>query len=69
MLIEQRNKFSVGDTVEVFGPNTSIQNFKIEYIKNSDGNEVNSASHAQEIVKINVPFDVCENDIMRIKIS
>ncbi len=68
-IIEQRNKFSVGDTVEVFGPNTSVQKFKIEYIKNSDDESVSSASHAQEIVKINIPFDVFENDIMRVEIS
>lgn len=67
--IEQRNKFSVGDTVEVFGPNTSVKEFKIEYIKNNDGNYVDSASHAQEIIKIKIPFDVFENDIMRVKIS
>ena len=67
--IEQRNKFSVNDIVEVFGPNTSVQQFKIEYIKNEDNEYVDSASHAQEIVKIKVPFDVCENDIMRVQIS
>lgn len=68
-VIEQRNKFSVGDTVEVFGPKTSVQTFKIEYIKNSDEENVDSASHAQEIVKINIPFDVSTSDIMRVKIS
>ena len=68
-VIEQRNKFSVGDTVEVFGPKTSVQTFKIEYIKNSDEENVDSASHAQEIVKINIPFDVSASDIMRVKIS
>ncbi len=67
--IEQRNKFSTGDEVEVFGPDTSIQKFKIEYIKNNDGELVDSASHAQEIVKIKIPFMVNKNDIMRVKIS
>ena len=68
-VVEQRNKFSIGDTVEVFGPNTSIQKFKIEYIKNDKNEMVNSASHAQEIVKIKIPFDVCKNDIIRVEIS
>lgn len=67
--IEQRNKFSIDDEVEVFGPDTSIQKFKIEYIKNNDGELVDSASHAQEIVKIKIPFMVNKNDIMRVKIS
>ena len=68
-VVEQRNKFSIGDTVEVFGPNTSIQKYKIEYIKNDKNEMVNSASHAQEIVKIKIPFDVCKNDIIRVEIS
>ncbi len=68
-IIEQRNKFSCGDIVEVFGPNTSIQKFKIEYIKNNDNELVDSASHAQEIIKIKIPFNVNKNDIMRVEIS
>ena len=68
-VVEQRNKFSVGDEVEVFGPNTSVKSFKIESILNDEDEYVFSASHAQEIVKIKVPFDVCENDIIRVKIS
>lgn len=68
-VVEQRNKFSVDDEVEVFGPNTSVKSFKIESILNDEDEYVFSASHAQEIVKIKVPFDVCENDIIRVKIS
>lgn len=67
--IEQRNKFSVGDIVEIFGPKTSVKEFKIEYIKNDDNENVDSATHAQEIVKIKIPFNVFANDIMRVKIS
>jgi putative protease len=68
-VVEQRNKFSVGDEVEVFGPSTSVSSFKIESILNDKDEYVFSASHAQEIVKINIPFEVCENDIIRVKIS
>lgn len=67
--VEQRNKFSVGDTIEVFGPNTSVQKFNVEYIINSAGEKAESASHAQEIVKIKIPFKVQENDILRVVIS
>lgn len=68
-IIEQRNKFNIGDIVEVFGPKTSVQKLKIEYIINSDNMKVESASHAQETLKINMPFDVYEGDIIRVKIS
>ena len=67
-LIEQRNKFSVGDTIEVFGPHTNTQKFNVEYIINSDNERVDSASHAQEIVKIKIPFKVEKNDILRVEI-
>lgn len=68
-IVEQRNKFSVGDEVEVFGPELEVKTFKIESIINSDEDSVDSASHAQEIVKIKIPFEVHENDIIRVKIS
>lgn len=67
--IEQRNKFSVGDTVEVFGPNTSVQKLNIEYIINSAKKSTESAPHPGEIVKIKIPFNVQKNDILRVVIS
>lgn len=67
--IEQRNKFSVGDTIEVFGPNTSVQKLNIEYIINSAGESTESAPHPGEIVKIKIPFNVQKNDILRVVIS
>lgn len=64
-IVEQRNKFSVGDYIEVFGPNTSTKKFKVEYIINKEQEYVDSASHAQEIIRIKVPFEVHSNDILR----
>ena len=68
-IIEQRNKFSVGDTVEVFGPKISAKKLKIKYIIDSNSEKVNSASHPQEKLKINMPFEVSRGDIIRVKIS
>lgn len=68
-IIEQRNKFSIGDEIEVFGPNTSTQSFKIEYIIDGEERPVDSASHPQEKLKINIPFKVNKGDIMRVKIT
>ncbi len=67
--IEQRNKFSIGDEVEVFGPSTSVQSLKVEYIIGEDDMKVDSASHPQEKLKINMPFEVNTGDIIRVKIS
>ena len=68
-IIEQRNKFSVGDTVEVFGPTTSVQKLKIEYIIDGEENNQESACHPQEKLRINMPFEVKNGDIIRVKIS
>lgn len=67
--LEQRNKFSVGDVVEVFGPNTSVKSFEIKDILNDKDEYVESASHAQEIVRVKIPFEVFSDDIIRVKIS
>lgn len=67
--IEQRNKFSVGDEIEIFGSNTPVTKFKVEYIINSDGENIESASHAQEIIKINMPIKVYKDDILRVEIA
>lgn len=67
--VEQRNKFNVGDTVEVFGPTTKVNSFEIESILNDKKEYVFSASHAQEVVKIKIPFKVNKDDIIRVKIS
>ena len=68
-IIEQRNKFSVGDTVEVFGPQTDVKSLKIEYIKNEKDEMQSTASHPQEKLKIKVPFEVKNGDIIRVKIA
>lgn len=68
-LIEQRNKFSVGDTIEIFGPNTKVTKFKIESIKNENDENIDSACHAQEKIKLEIPFEIHEGDIMRVEIS
>lgn len=67
--VEQRNKFNVGDVVEVFGPTTKVNSFEIESILNDKEEYVFSASHAQEIVQIKIPFKVNKDDIIRVKIS
>ena len=67
--LEQRNKFNVGDTVQIFGPRITPTDVIIEEIVNSKGENIKSAIHAQEVVKIKVPFEVHKYDIMRVKIS
>ena len=65
--IEQRNYFKLGDTVEIFGPNTEVKKFKVEKILDEDDNELDVARHPRQIVKIPIDFDVNKNDIIRVQ--
>lgn len=50
--VEQRNKFSVGDTVEIFGPYSPYYEEVITEMYDEDGNAVESAPHPQQKLKI-----------------
>lgn len=58
MKIEQRNNFKVGDTIEVFGPNTLTTKIKVDSIINEENESVSVASHPQEVLYVKVPFKV-----------
>ncbi|MBR0308755.1 MAG: U32 family peptidase [Mogibacterium sp.] len=51
-IVEQRNKFSVGDTVELFGPLTPYYEEVITEMYDEEGVPVESAPHPQQILKI-----------------
>lgn len=66
LTVEQRGKFSVGDTLEIVSPDIFGKSFKVEEIINSAGLSVQSAPHAQETVKIPCPFKLSYGDILRV---
>ena len=65
--LEMRNKFSVGDTLEILSPDAKIFNkkFKIEKITNSSGEDVESAKVVQEKVIVPCKFNLQVGDILR----
>ncbi len=65
--VEQRNKFSVGEDVEIFGPDIKHIDFKIQNIVDDKGEEVDSAPHPQQIVKIKIDKEVKPNYLIRRK--
>jgi putative protease len=65
--VEQRNKFSVGDTVEVFGPHTAFYEETITEMYNEEGEPVQSAPHPQQILKIRFSRKPEEGFIIRKK--
>lgn len=67
-IIEQRNKFQVGDVVEVFGPKDWGYTQEIKEMWDYDSNErIESAPHAQQIVKLKVDKPVKEFYMLRKK--
>lgn len=69
MKIEQRNNFKVGDTIEIFGPNTLATKIKVDSIINEENESISVANHPQEVLYVKVPFKVEKNDILRVPIS
>ena len=65
--LEMRNKFSVGDVLEILSPDTKIFNkkLKIEKITNSSGEDVESAKVVQEKVTVPCKFMLKVGDILR----
>ena len=66
IVIEQRNHFKVGDTINIFGPNKESFNLEVKYIKNEDGELVDAARHAQEIIRIPSDKKVSKYDLIRV---
>lgn len=63
--IEQRNRFYLGDQVEIFGNNKEFYNYKIDNMKNTKNEEIEVANKAKEIIlmKINLPLE--KGDMIR----
>ncbi|MCL2573021.1 MAG: U32 family peptidase [Defluviitaleaceae bacterium] len=65
--IEQRNKFVIGDKVEFLRAGASNFVQEIVEIHDIDGNKVEAAPHAQQLLKIKTMQPVSVFDIMRVK--
>lgn len=63
--IEQRNKFSVGDQIEIFGPYGRHIDFTIQSLTNHKGETVTSAHHPQEIIKMKINHPIKPNYMLR----
>ncbi len=63
--IEQRNYFQIGDTIEIFSPNNLNQQFVLDNMIDEDGNSIDVARHAKQIVHIKIPFEVTKFSMLR----
>jgi putative protease len=64
-VVEQRNKMSIGEEIEVFGPYTDFFIQKIEVMENENGEPIESAPHPQQMVRIKMIKPVKEGFILR----
>lgn len=63
--VEQRNKMSRGETVEIFGPDMPFFEQKIDEMYDEDWNSIESAPHPQQILKIKTDRPVRPDYILR----
>jgi len=56
--VEQRNKMSIGEEIEVFGPYTDYFSQELEVMFNESGEPVGSAPHPQQILQIKMAHPV-----------
>lgn len=64
-LVEQRNKFSVGDEVEFISSNGGLLKQKITEMYTAEGERVESAPHPQQLLRVKVDSPVKPFDMMR----
>lgn len=63
--VEQRNRFSVGDEIEVMQPHQPFYVQVVEQMENESGERVDTAPHPQMILKIPMKQPVVPNTILR----
>ena len=66
IILEERNYFSVGDKINIFGPGNRSIFLDVKYIKNEEGELVENANHPREILRIPCDTEVCVNDLIRV---
>lgn len=65
--IEQRNKFSVGQKIEVMKPNGENIEIIVKRIVDEEGQDMESAPHPKQVLFIDLGIELDEFDILRVK--
>lgn len=69
-LIEQRNRFAVGEVLEVLSPNDTFNTqITIDEMLDLDGNVITDASRVQQLIRLKTDVGLEAGDILRKKIS
>jgi putative protease len=64
-VVEQRNKMSLGDVLEVFGPYTDYFEQKLDWMEDLEGNSLSAAPHPQQILKMKMNQPVKPGFLLR----
>lgn len=64
-IVEQRNRFDVGDTLEILSPSKIGMSFEVTSIRGKNGEERESAHLVQEKVNIYCPHRLMPGDVLR----
>jgi putative protease len=65
LIIQQRNYFEPGDTLEILTPSKTIIQFKLKEIYDEENQVLDAARHPLQIIKIKLKIKVEENSIVR----
>ena len=65
--IEQRNKFSVGDEIEIMKPDGTDKKVQVKAMYKEDGTPVESCPHSKEIIYLDLSETPQPYDILRIE--
>ena len=63
--IEQRNKFSVGETIEIMKPDGRNIETTVKRIVDEEGNEQESAPHPKQVLYVKLDHEASQYDILR----
>ncbi|MBR3941923.1 MAG: U32 family peptidase C-terminal domain-containing protein [Clostridia bacterium] len=63
--VQQRNKFAVGDTLEILRPEGEALTFTVETMYNEKGEEIENCPHAMMKIKIPCPYAYPKDSILR----
>lgn len=67
-VVEQRNKFTVGETLEVLSATAdSGKTFTVSYAKDDKDNDIEVCNKVKQILTINCPYKLSAGDILRKK--
>ncbi|MDD3661225.1 MAG: U32 family peptidase [Lachnospiraceae bacterium] len=67
IVTEQRNKFSVGDEIEIMKPDGSNISTRVLELLDEEGNQMENAPHPKQKLLLRLDQSASENDILRVK--